>query len=88
MYLNYIKYIVLLLHIEEQVLKENNKLPPLFWFRKTASVNIRCFDARIYSLLFLLVLQILAQTMNSRTHEPREYRGNMMRADISTLTVT
>ena len=37
---------------------------------------------------FLFLLHILAQTMNSRTHEPREYRGNMMPADISTLTVT
>ena len=25
--------------------------------------------------------------MNSRTHEPREYRGNLMPADISTLPV-
>ena len=54
---------------------------------KLYTVNIRCFDARIYSFLFLCLIQILAQTINSRTHEPREYRGNMMRADISTLTV-
>ena len=37
---------------------------------------------------FYFLIQILAQTMNSRTHEPREYRGNIMRVDISTLTVS